>query len=123
MDKMNLVAKFNEHQTLVMDFFSHKYKPKNRQEYLDKRNALEAEIKALMDKLKLAPRVCSECGKPMWEGFYDDNYYCSEKCLHKHYTPEEWIEAYDDGEGEAYWTEWYVDDIDEDIIIALEDSL
>lgn len=122
-DKKLLVAKFEEHQALVMDFLSHKYKPENNQEYLDKRNALEAEIKVLMEKLELAPRVCSECNKPMWEGFYDGDYYCSEGCLHEHYTPEEWAEAYDDGEGECCWTEWYVDDIEDDIIIALEESL
>lgn len=52
-------------------------------------------------------RICSECGKEMTEGFVIDGgteYYCSEECLHKNYTHEEYMEMYEDGEGETYWT-------------------
>jgi hypothetical protein len=45
----------------------------------------------------------------MREGYCIDNgreYYCTEECLHKHYTPEEWEELYDDSEGDSYWTTW-----------------
>jgi YHS domain-containing protein len=38
-------------------------------------------------------KVCSECNKPIEEGYVIDDgeeYYCSEECLHKHYTPEEY---------------------------------
>lgn len=54
-------------------------------------------------------RKCSECGKTMSEGYCIDNgleYYCSDDCLHKHYTDEEYKEMYDDGNGDSYWTEW-----------------
>ena len=54
-------------------------------------------------------RECSECGKEMNEGYCIDNgleYYCSDECLHKHYTEEEYEEMYDDGNGDSYWTEW-----------------
>lgn len=54
-------------------------------------------------------RTCSECGKEMTEGFVIDGgteYYCSEECLHKNYTHEEYMEMYEDGEGETYWTQW-----------------
>lgn len=54
-------------------------------------------------------RECSECGKEMNEGYCIENgleYYCSDECLHKHYTEEEYEEMYDDGNGDSYWTEW-----------------
>ena len=54
-------------------------------------------------------RICSECGKVMYEGFCIDNgaeYYCSEYCLHKNLTEEEYEELYDDGRGDSYWTSW-----------------
>ena len=50
-----------------------------------------------------------KCGKDMDEGYYIDNgleYYCSDECLHKHYTEEEYEEMYDDSNGYSYWTEW-----------------
>lgn len=59
-------------------------------------------------------RICSHCGKPMREGYVIENgleYYCSDECLHKHYTAEEWNEMYSD-DGDSYWTEW--DDYGED---------
>lgn len=54
-------------------------------------------------------RICNNCGKEMNEGYCIDNgleYYCSDECLHKHYTEEEYEEMYDDGNGDSYWTEW-----------------
>lgn len=53
-------------------------------------------------------RRCSECGEKMREGYVIENgleYYCSDECLHKHYTEEEWNEMYSD-DGDSYWTEW-----------------
>lgn len=52
-------------------------------------------------------RRCSDCGKIMTSGFCIDDgaeYYCSEECLYKHYTTEEWIDLYDNNRG--YYTEW-----------------
>ncbi|MFV5897137.1 hypothetical protein [Bacillus cereus] len=43
----------------------------------------------------------------MVEGYCIDDglaYYCSEECLHKEYTPEEYEEMYEDDY--AYWTQW-----------------
>lgn len=54
-------------------------------------------------------RVCTECGKKMNRGYCIDGgmeYFCSDECLHKHYTDEEYLEMYDDGNGDSYWTEW-----------------
>jgi hypothetical protein len=57
-------------------------------------------------------RECDECGAGMNEGYLIDNgykYYCSDECLHKNMTPEEWLELYNDGDGDSCWTTWYED--------------
>lgn len=54
-------------------------------------------------------RYCSICGKEMTEGYYNEDefqYYCSDECLHKDYTDEEYNELYDNGNGNFYWTQW-----------------
>ena len=54
-------------------------------------------------------RKCDECGKVFNQGFVIGGgieYYCSDKCLLKHYTREEWLDMYNEGEGNSYWTEW-----------------
>lgn len=55
-------------------------------------------------------RICSECGKAFQEGFMVEGgleYYCSDECLHKHYTEEEWLEMYDNGNSQSCWTTFY----------------
>jgi len=52
---------------------------------------------------------CTACGAGMNEGYVingGEEYYCSDECLHKHITPAEFDELYDDGDGDSYWTEW-----------------
>lgn len=64
------------------------------------------------NKIKYA-RKCDECEKGMNEGYCIDGggeYYCSDECLYKHYTAEEWAEMYDDGESDSYYTEWEDED-------------
>lgn len=39
-------------------------------------------------------------------------YYCSDECLHKHYSEEDYLDMYDCDE--AYWTEWEEDDSDDE---------
>jgi hypothetical protein len=54
-------------------------------------------------------RECDECGKGMNEGYCIDGgmaYYCSDECLHKDITPDEWKEMTDDEESDSYWTTW-----------------
>lgn len=54
-----------------------------------------------------AERTCSECKKEMVEGYVINGggeYYCSDKCLHKHYTQEHYKELVEDGD--TYWTSW-----------------
>ncbi len=70
----------------------------------------QSKASELVDELELEHiRVCSECGKPMTEGFCIEDgaeYYCSEECLHKNLTEEEYDNLYDDGRGNSYWTSW-----------------
>jgi len=52
---------------------------------------------------------CDECDSGFNEGFVvsnGENYYCSKKCLHKHITPKEWDELYNNGDGDSYYSEW-----------------
>lgn len=54
-------------------------------------------------------RECSECGCLMIEGYCIENglhYYCSDKCLEKNMTREEFLNLYDEGNGDSYWTDW-----------------
>ena len=54
-------------------------------------------------------RICSECGKKIVQGYCIENgleYYCCDKCLHIHYTEKEYLNMYDNGNGDTYWTEW-----------------
>lgn len=60
-------------------------------------------------------RTCTHCSRPMTEGYCIENgleYYCSEVCLHEHYTEEEYLDMYDNGEGDSYWTQWECDDVE-----------
>ena len=72
---------------------------------------LVEDIDSLMDLIEdIEERICNECGKEMQEGYCingGEEYYCSDECLHKHISPEEWEEMYEDG-GDSYWTEWEV---------------
>lgn len=55
-------------------------------------------------------RICDECHRPMIEGFCIDDgreHYCSENCLHRQYSEEEYKAMYNDGEGNSYWTVWW----------------
>lgn len=67
------------------------------------------EIKQLRQIIQeLGGRTCDECGKPMKQGYCIDagrEYYCSDRCLHVHYTPEEREELYNDGDSDSYRTE------------------
>ncbi len=54
-------------------------------------------------------RICTHCNNEMSEGYLIDNgleYYCSDACLYSCYTEEEYLELYDNGDGDSYWTMW-----------------
>lgn len=55
-------------------------------------------------------RKCNECKKEMLSGYCIDNgleYYCSDNCLYKNYTKEQYNDLYENDI--AYWTEWEED--------------
>jgi hypothetical protein len=61
-------------------------------------------------------RKCSDCGAGMNDGYVINGgvaHYCGDACLHKHMTPAEFLELYDDGDGDSYWTDWEADDDDD----------
>jgi hypothetical protein len=64
----------------------------------------------LVDELELEHiRVCSECGKPMYEGYCIEDgaeYYCSDECMHNNLSDKEFEKLYDEGRGNSYWTSW-----------------
>ncbi|MBN2878674.1 MAG: hypothetical protein JXN65_03495 [Clostridia bacterium] len=52
-------------------------------------------------------RTCTACGAIMTEGYCvgdGESYYCSDECLHKEMTEEEYMDLYNNDC--AYWTEW-----------------
>jgi hypothetical protein len=56
---------------------------------------------------------CSNCNKLMNEGYVingGQEYYCSNKCLNIHITKKKWLEMYDNGNRDSYWTEWTEDE-------------
>jgi hypothetical protein len=55
-------------------------------------------------------RLCSQCNIPMLEGFYfesDGTQYCCEECLAKVISWQEYLKIHDNGNGDAFWTDWY----------------
>ena len=60
----------------------------------------------IMTEKKYA-RKCDECGKVSNEGYCiegGEEYYCSDKCLHKNYSKEEFKDLH--ATGDSYWTQW-----------------
>jgi hypothetical protein len=59
-------------------------------------------------------RKCDKCNKGMNAGYVlvDCEYYCSDECLHKEVTEQEYKELYENDN--AYYTEWTEEDIDQD---------
>ncbi len=58
-------------------------------------------------------RQCTECESGMDSGYCvggGGEYYCSDECLHKHYTKEEWEEMCEDQVSDSYYTEWEDED-------------
>ena len=70
----------------------------------------QSTVEELVDELDLDHvRCCSVCGRAMTEGYCIENgaaYYCSDECMSKEMTRQEFLELYDDGKGDSYWTSW-----------------
>ena len=68
----------------------------------------------MSNEIKYA-RKCDACNKGMNSGYVIEagmEYYCSDTCLHTNTTHEEYLELYDNGEGDSYHTSW--DEVDDD---------
>ena len=88
------------------------------------------QYEAILELLDEPQRVCDECRSTMSEGYCvmgGMKYYCSDACLHMHFTPEEWEEMCSDDDdalepSDSYWTEWETADYEEldDAEAALE---
>ena len=58
-------------------------------------------------------RICTKCKKPMRSGYIIHNgeeYYCSDECLYSKYTEQEYLDLYDNGNGDSFWTTWECDE-------------
>ena len=70
----------------------------------------QCSVGELVDELELDHvRCCSVCGRAMTEGYCIESgfaYYCSDECMSKEMTREEFLKLYDDGNGDSYWTTW-----------------
>lgn len=65
-------------------------------------------------------RKCDECEKGMNEGYVINNgeeHYCSDECMHKHYTKKEWKKMHLNGDGDSYWTDYEDDHSDWQFIV------
>jgi hypothetical protein len=93
-------------RTYVISFLrQYRHDKKHLQErYIDVDHMIDELIENIDDV-----RRCSVCGRLMQEGYCQDGgwkYYCSDECLHKDFTDEEWNEECDNNEN-SYWTQWY----------------
>ena len=57
-------------------------------------------------------RICSKCGDLMIDGYIVfEDYYCSDECLHKDYSQEEYERLYEEYEDDinnyVFYTQWY----------------
>lgn len=84
--------------------------PEDIQEFMANYVMKHSSPESLVDELDLEHiRVCSECGKPMYEGYCIEDgaeYYCSDECLHKNLSDKQYEKLYDEGRGNSYWTSW-----------------
>lgn len=70
---------------------------------------IKVKIEIVDEGVEEDERRCNSCNKRMSEGYCisgGEEYYCSDDCLHEKYTEEQWIELYDDGNSDSYWTTW-----------------
>lgn len=88
----------NEDQLLIIERLV-KVMQRDMSEYESVRDAIEntfdLDLEEFMDDIQV--RVCDECGKVMTKGYClggGDEYHCSDECLHKNYSHNEWLAMY-----------------------------
>lgn len=85
---------------------SGKVKPNGNKKYLAHINNSQSSNRVTYTYFFTKGRSCDICGRHMIEGFVinDSEYYCSDECLAKVYSDEEYHQIYLNDSG--YWTEW-----------------
>ena len=78
-------------------------------DYVEDKNFMTDLLDYVYNAYNIELNVCSDCGKIIDSGYVIDNdwileYYCSDECLHKHYTAKKYNQMYN--EETAYYTEW-----------------
>lgn len=115
-DPMEVLRQEVLHSQQLEDYFHQLVKEKGGLSVLDIRGIMAGYVmkhstpESLVDELDLEHiRVCSQCGKPMYEGYCIEDgaeYYCSDDCLHQNLSEHQYQKLYDEGRGNSYWTSW-----------------
>lgn len=87
-----------EKYKIIIELFNESY---NKEQLND--------IFKVLEEAEIEVRKCSNCNKLMVEGYVIDNgesYYCSDECLERNMSREEFEQLYKDGEGDSYFTQW-----------------
>ena len=115
-DPMEVLRQEVLHSQQLEDYFHQLVKEKGGLSVEDIREIMAGYVmkhsstESLVDELDLEHiRVCSQCGKPMYEGYCIEDgaeYYCSGGCLHQNLSEHQYQKLYDEGRGNSYWTSW-----------------
>lgn len=115
-DPMEILRQEVLDSQMLVDYFHHLVKElggisaKDIHEFMADYVMKHSDLEPLVANLELEHiRVCSECGKPMYEGYCIENgaeYYCSDECLHQNLSEKQYERLYDEGRGDSYWTSW-----------------
>lgn len=85
---------------------SGKVQPNGNKSYLAHFSNSESSNRITYTYIYTEGRNCSKCHKVMNDGYIvGDEYYCSDECLHKVYTEEQYRQLYNNDV--AYYTEWW----------------
>ena len=85
-------------------------------DYTDKaiRDFMDSKLSDVEEVLpEIGLRVCTQCGDLHAEGYFfegDTTYYCSEECMLKEVTMDEYMELYElseEGHDGAFYTQWF----------------
>lgn len=90
---------------------SGKVQPAGKTEYMKHWVNSESSNRITYTYLFTNGRSCNKCSKCLNSGYYIRNnktYYCSDECLAKDYTDEEYDRMYDNDE--AYWTDYFLEE-------------
>ena len=109
MNYVNTFVPEEDLETIEMNLKVMNYTP---EEIEDFKNSKVSDVEDSM--IDTGYRICSECQTFHSDGYFVEGaylYYCSDECLYKNFTHEEYMELYElseDGSDGAFWTTWEV---------------